>query len=293
MSAPRRGRALAFATLGLLSFIWGSAWVVLKVATRDAAPLAIAALRAAIGAAALLGFLAAARRPLRPPPFGPTLVLGLLQTVGFGLPQIIAVALGATGRTIVLGYTMPFWLTLLAWVFLGERIGRARWTALALAAVGLALVFGPLDARSMLPSLVGVSSGVLWAASVVWALRTLLGRGHDLLLVTAWQMAWGAIVLCALALAFPSPVHVTGSFVASMAFLSLVANALGWALWMFVLSRLSPAAAGLGTLATPVVGVALAAVRLGEIPTRLELAGMAFIVAALALNAATAARRRA
>src|SRR5690242_16337206 len=81
--APGRGRAQAFAALALLSIVWGYAWVALKVATRDASPLTLAALRAAIGAAALLAFLAAARRSLRPPPFGPTLVCGLLQTVGF------------------------------------------------------------------------------------------------------------------------------------------------------------------------------------------------------------------
>lgn len=285
-------RAKAFAALALLALGWGYSWVVLKIATRDGAPLALAALRNGIGALALLAFLAATRRPLRPPPFGPTLVYGLLQTVGFTIPQTIAVSMGGAGRTAVLSYTMPFWLALLAAVFLGERITRRRLVALALAGAGLALVVGPLEARSAAASLLGVLSGLIWAASAVWALRALLRRGYDLLSATAWQMVWGSVVLVALALAFPGPVRWTPAFVGSVVFLGIVANALGWALWVYVLTILPASVAGLGSLATPVVGVASAAVQLGELPTPAELCGMACIVVALLVNARAGAARR-
>jgi drug/metabolite transporter (DMT)-like permease len=52
---------------------------------------------------------------------------------------------------------------------------------------------------------------------------------------------------------------------------------------MFALRKLSAGAAGLGTLATPVIGVAAAWLQLGERPTAGEAAGMALIVAALAV----------
>jgi drug/metabolite transporter (DMT)-like permease len=77
----------------------------------------------------------------------------------------------------------------------------------------------------------------------------------------------------------------TASLVAWISVLAVVATAVGWALWLLVLSRLPPAAAGVASLATPVVGIALAAVQLGEIPSRTELAGVAAIVAALVVNA--------
>ncbi|HET7826469.1 MAG TPA: DMT family transporter [Anaeromyxobacter sp.] len=279
----RRGRA--FATLALLALLWGYSWIPVKIATYDASPLALAALRSGLGALALLAFLAGTRRPLRPPPFGPTLVLGLLQTVGFTVPQTVAVSLGGAGRIAVLAYTMPLWLALLAWAFLGERPNRARLAALALAAVGLALVVGPLGTRSATAGLLGVLSGLLWAASAVWALRALLSRGYDLLSVTTWQMVWGSAVLVALALAFPGEVRWTPSLVASVAFLGIVGSAGGWALWTYILTLLPASAAGIGSLATPVVGAVAAAVQLGEIPTRVELVGMACIVVALVVNA--------
>jgi drug/metabolite transporter (DMT)-like permease len=279
------GRARAFLALALLALVWGYSWIPVKIATYDASPLALAALRSGVGALALLAFLAATRRPLRPPPFGPTLVLGLLQTVGFTIPQTVAVSLGGAGRIAVLAYTMPLWLALLAWAFLGERPNRTRLAALALAAVGLALVVGPLGTRSATAGLLGVLSGLLWAASAVWALRALLSRGYDLLSVTTWQMVWGSAVLVALALALPGEVRWTPSLVASVAFLGVVGSAGGWALWTYILTLLPASAAGIGSLATPVVGAVAAAVQLGEIPTRIELVGMACIVVALGVNA--------
>jgi drug/metabolite transporter (DMT)-like permease len=280
-----RGPARAYASLALLALLWGYSWIPVKIATRDATPLALATLRSGIGALALVAFLAATRRSLRPPPFGPTLVLGLLQTVGFTVPQTVAVSLGGAGRIAVLAYTMPLWLVLLAWAFLGEHPTRARLAALALAAVGLGLVVGPLGTRSATSGLLGVLSGLLWAASAVWALRALLSRGYDLLSVTTWQMVWGSIVLVALAAAFPGEVRWTPSLVASVAFLSVGATAAGWALWTYILTLLPASVAGIGSLATPVIVVLAAAVQLGELPTRAELAGMACIVVALLVNA--------
>lgn len=286
--ADARRRAAAFAALAFLALVWGYSWVAIKVATRDASPLAIAALRSALGAAALFAWLAATRRPLRAPPHGPTVVLGLVQTAGFTVAQTVAVSVGGAGKIAVLAYTMPFWLALLAWPFLGERLGRTRWAALALAGVGLSLVVGPLQARSALGPALGILAGLIWAASAVWMLRTLFRRGYDLLPVMAWQMVWGTVALAALALVVPSHVRATPSLVLSLAFLGIGGNAVGWAVWVFVLARLPATVAGLGSLATPVVGVLAAAAQLGEIPSRSELAGMACIVVALLVNARAA-----
>jgi drug/metabolite transporter (DMT)-like permease len=70
-----------------------------------------------------------------------------------------------------------------------------------------------------------------------------------------------------------------------MAFMSIGGAALGWFLWMFILSRLPAGVAGIASLATPVVGVLAAAIQLHEIPSRGELTGMALIIVALVINA--------
>jgi drug/metabolite transporter (DMT)-like permease len=279
--------AAAHLALAFLALIWGYSWIATKVATTDASPLAVALGRSTVGALALLATLALTGRSLRPTPFVPTLIFGLLQTTGFSLTMAIAVSIGGAGKASVLAYTMPLWLTLIAWPVLGERIRRRGWLALGLAAVGLGLVATPLRATSLAASALPVLTGLIWAASAVWVVRMRRAAPHDLLALTAWQFVWGALALAPFALVLPLAVRWTVPFVAAMGFLAVFATALGWVVWLFILSRVPASVAGLGSLATPVVGVAMAAVQLHEIPAPMELGGMACIVTALALNAVT------
>ncbi len=280
----RRGGAQAYAALVVLTLLWGYSWVAMKVATRDASPFVVATLRSALGAAALLVFVAASRRSVRPPPFVPTLVLGLLQTALYTLVSTSAVSLGGAGRTAVLVYTMPFWLALLAWPLLGERIGSARWAALGLGGIGLACMVGPLRAGSATANLVAVAAGMIWASSAVWAIRLQRTGRFELLSLTAWQMAWGSLAMTPVALLWQGEVRWTGPFLVSLAFLGIASSALGWALWLFILSRVPAGVAGLASLGAPVVGVASASLQLHEIPNGRELAGIACILTALVVN---------
>lgn len=287
MRAPA-GRASAYAAVLVLALVWGYTWVVIKIATQNASPYVVAGGRIALGAAILFVALAATGRSLRPTPLGPTIVLGLLQTTGFSLFQTLAVSMAGAGKVSVLAYTMPFWVALLAWPFLGERIGGLRWVALGVAAVGLGLVVAPLPRGAIAADALAIAAGLSWAASAVWAKRLRARHDVDLLGLTAWQLLWGAIPLIVIMLAVPERIVWTPTFVAAMAFLAIVGTSFAWFLWLFILSRLPAGVAGLASLATPVVGVTAAALQLHEIPSRTELIGMSLIVAALGLNAASA-----
>jgi drug/metabolite transporter (DMT)-like permease len=291
MTQPRGGAAVYLA-LALLALVWGYTWVGIKIATQDASPYVVAGARLAIATLILFAILALTRRSLKPPPVGPTIVLGLLQTTGWTLLQTLAVALAGAGKSAVLGYTMPFWTALLAWPFLGERIAGLRWVALGLAAAGLALVVTPLDRHAFVSDGLAVAAGISWAASAVYAKRFRARHDVELLSLTAWQLLWGTLPLVVLMLVLPAHIRWTPSFLAAMAFISVGGGALGWFLWMFILSRLPAGVAGIASLATPVVGVLSAALQLHEIPSRTELAGMALILIALIVNALPVAQPR-
>ncbi len=287
MRAPP-GRGSAYAALVVLALVWGYTWVVIKIATQFASPYAVAGGRIALGAALLFVALAATGRSLRPTPLGPTIVLGLLQTTGFTLFQTLAVSMAGAGKVSVLAYTMPFWVAILAWPFLGERITGLRWVALGVAAVGLAFVVAPLPRGAIVADAFAIAAGLSWAASAVWAKRLRARHDVDLLALTAWQLLWGALPLVVVMLAVPERIDWTPTFIAAMAFITIVGASFAWFLWLFILSRLPAGVAGLASLATPVVGVTAAAIQLHEIPSRTELLGMTLIVAALGLNAVSA-----
>src|SRR5450830_1062557 len=129
--SAQAGRDLGILALVVLGPIWGYGWVATKVALGYSQPLTFAALRVVLTALCLFFVLIATRRSLRPPPLGYTTVIGLLQITAFVGLVIVELHSAAPGKVAVLTYTMPFWLLLLAWAFLGERPGRQSHAAAA------------------------------------------------------------------------------------------------------------------------------------------------------------------
>ncbi|MCL5735852.1 MAG: DMT family transporter [Actinobacteria bacterium] len=283
--AQRPNSKLAFAALALLALIWGYNWVVMKVGIGYSDPFMFAALRAFLGAVVLFPIIILLRRPIRLPAPLFTIILGILQTTGFVGLIMWALKSGAAGRTSVLVYTMPFWLLLMAWPVLSERIRGAQWLAVGLAFLGLILILRPWHlAGTLSSSLLAIAGGFCWGASAV--IVKLMQRRYtvEILSFTAWQMLIGAIPLILVAgFTFESGPQWTGSFIAALAFNVLPANALAWLLWLYALRTLPAGTAGLGTLAIPVVGVLSAWIQLGERPSSLEAIGMLLIIGALAI----------
>jgi drug/metabolite transporter (DMT)-like permease len=282
-----RTRDLGILALVVLGPVWGYGWVATKVALEYSDAMTFAALRVPLSAACLFLVMIVLRKPLRPPPLGWTMLIGLLQTTLFVGLVITALHSAGAGKVSVLTYTMPFWLLLLAWVFLGERLRGAQWLAVGLAFAGLILVVRPWELEGAASGLLTLLGGLSWAASAL--VVKLMQRKHtvDVLSLTAWQMVFGSIPLIVLAvLTYGGPPEWTFGFTWGLVYTVVLANAVAWFLWLYALHALPAGAAGLGTLSIPVVGVVAAWVQLGEVPTLVEGIGMVLIIAALAVLAA-------
>lgn len=276
--------ALAVVALVTLALIWGYAWVAMKVALDYSAPITFAALRTFVGAVVLLLLLAALRRPMRPPALPWTLAVGLLQTTAFLACSTLALRFGGAGRTAVLTYTMPFWLLLLAWVFLGERLRGVQWAAVALAFTGFVLMLAPWRLSGALSTTLAVAGGFCWAASAAVAKTMQRRREVDLLSFTAWQMLLGSLPLAVVAALVEADVPSwTVTFIWTLSFTAVLGNAVAWYLWLFALRAFRAGTAGIGTLAIPVIGMASAWIQLGERPNTLDALGMTSILIALGM----------
>lgn len=283
----------ALLALGALSAIWGYNWVVMKLALADSGPFVFAALRTVLGALALFATLAILRRPLAPRALRGVFVLGLLQTTGFVGLTIWALQAGGAGKTAVLVYTMPFWVLVLAWPLLGERLRGWQWPGVVLAFIGLVLVLAPWTWRDggVFSELLALMAGLSWALSAIVA-KAMRPRDFDLLSLTAWQMLLGGLPLLALAAWVPAPpTHWSPYFIMALIYNAIPGNAIAWLLWLYTLRALPAGLASLGTLVTPVIGVLAAWLQLGERPGYDEAAGMIMIGAALALISLDAVRR--
>jgi drug/metabolite transporter (DMT)-like permease len=286
-----RSRNLGVLALAVIAPIWGYSWVVSKVALGYSGPFTLVALITALCVAVLMPVLLLTGHSLRPPPVGWTVAIGLLQTTLFNALVTLALTIGGAGKVSVLAYTMPFWLLLMAWPLLGERLRGLQWPAVALAFAGLVLVVQPWRIGGVLPGALAVAAGLCWAGGS--ALTKLLQRRAEVetLSLTAWQMAFGcAPLVIAAVISGDGWPQWTAVFIACLVYAVILSNALCWALWVFALHRLPAGAAGLGTLAVPVLGVAAAWLQLGESPAAIEGAGMLLIIVALTILAVAGLR---
>ena len=277
---------LAVAAVIALGLVWGYNWVVIKIATGDASPFVLVAMRQVLGAAALFAIVALARKPLRSPPVGPTIVIGLLQVAVMTLLQTLALAVGGAGKVTVLVYTFPIWIIVLSALLLNEPLTRQRTIVALIAVVGLGFVLYPLDVTHAPISIVfALGSALAWALGAVLTKRFRAKHDVDLLAFTAWQMAYGAIPLVIVAALVPGAyVHPTPSFLIAFAYIVLLGTALAFWLWFFIMERFSAASAGIASLLTPVISVLAAWAQLHERPSLTEAAGILLILAALAVN---------
>lgn len=287
MSTEGKSNPLALIGLLVLTLIWSYSWIAMKQVTLYIGAFDFTALRCICGALLLFLVLLLRGRGMRPTPFGYTLAIALLQTCGMiGLAQW-ALMSGGAGKVAILTYTMPFWVVIMAALFLGERMRRLQYVAIGVAAVGLCLVMQPwqLDLSSLKSALLAILSGISWGASAIVAKRMYRRHpGLDLLALTSWQMLYAAAIMSAVALVVPQqPVEWHPAVFGALAYSAILATALAWSLWLYVLRNLPAGIASLSTLAVPVFGVLFSWWLLGEKPDGLETVGIVLIVCALAV----------
>jgi drug/metabolite transporter (DMT)-like permease len=227
-------------------------------------------------------------RPLREIPRRDRLmnvVAGLANAL-LNLTVFLALSRISVALTLLVFYTYPGIVALASTLFFGEHLDRLRWAALGMSLIGLALVVigagevGELD-------LIGV--GLAFVAGLCQVVYALAAR-HGFSSVPSPQAS--AVTFVVAATAYLLIGLGTGSLSAlreplmSSAALAPVVwagtigagiPAMAWIMGIRILG--APRAAIISTL-EPVVGVALAAVLLNEIPTSLQLLGGVAIVGA-------------
>ena len=288
MSAAASADVGARLMLGVLCFIWGITWPMMKVALNEIPPLTMRAMAAALGAATLYLLCLVMRRSLRIPSAKAWLqvvIASLLNIVAFSLFSAFAQLTAATSRVTILAYTMPIWSVVLAWLFLGERPDRVQAISLGLCAAGLAILIYPLAANGVPLGIVyALAVGVCWAGGTVY-----LKWAHidaDPMGVGSWQMTIAFVILTACMLVFEGyhqrlgGAHADG-YIAT-AWTGIVGNGVAYALWFTIVRRLPAVTASLAVLAVPVIGIAGSFLILGEVPTVPDMVGFALIFVASA-----------
>lgn len=257
--------------------------------------LSLVTWRAGVGAVVVLLFLAVraaagtrAWRPWRALPRRDRVFMTLAAPVNAALNLAMFVAFLRIGIALALliFYVYPAFVALASMVWFGERLDRLRWAALGISMTGVVLVVAGAGDLGSLDALGIGLAGLAALAQTFYALAAHHGfRAVPGTQAAAFTMGGAAIVYLVVAVVIGRLPEI-GQPLASVAAMwpVLVAGVVGAGLATVCFIggiRLlgAPRATILSTL-EPVVGVALAALLFGTLPTILQFVGGALIIAA-------------
>jgi drug/metabolite transporter (DMT)-like permease len=265
----------------LFTFLWTSAFIVVKIGLRDAPPLFLMSSRFFLAGGALLVFARLRGRPLpaRARDWWPIVVLGVLNFalyLGFTALSLREIS---AGMGAVLASTNPLLLALGAAWLLGERLT-------ALKVVGLLVSFGGVT--WIMESRLGSDNtprGMVFAFLAVASLvvGTLvfkrIGLGHDRLVTTAGQLLTAGVVLGVPSLLWEpiGSVRWTPSYLAVQAYLIVGLSWVAMLIWFWLLAHGDATRASAYFFLNPVLGLFMGALVLGEPLRGADFAGAAAV----------------
>ena len=255
------------------AFLWSTGGLAIKLVPLS--PMAVAGWRSLLSAVTLL-VLFRARLDFRPTPAR----LGAAAAyAGLLLTNVAATKLTTAANAILLAYTAPVYVALLAPLVLGEKTRRADWLFILVTLGGMGLFFvDRLSASGLWGNLLAVCSGCCYAA---FTLCMRAGRedspvsaviaGHGLTVAAALPFLAGQVPDSALALV-------------GLGYLGIVQQGLSLALYVWCIKRLPALTAMLLLTLEPIVNPLLVAVGYGELPGTWAMVGGLVVVAAVTLR---------
>ena len=266
----------------LLSAIWGSSYLFIKVALEDdVSPWAVVSARTALAAivlvplAAHMGVLPSLRGRI-----GPVAVLSLVQVAA----PLTLIALGeeriSSSLTGILVASAPIFTFLLAFAFSGEeRASASSLLGVAIGIVGVGMLLG-VDAGGGADAIVGGLFIVLAAFGYGvggWYLKRHLAGGEPVATVAGTQVV-AALVTLPLGLVHSPGSLPSGEAVASLVTLGVVCTGAAFVLFHALVASDGPAKASLVGYIAPIFSVTYGVTLLDESFTAFTAAGLVLIL---------------
>jgi drug/metabolite transporter (DMT)-like permease len=277
----------------LLSAIWGSSYMFIKVGVRDFSPPAMVELRLLLAGAVLVSVLGV-RRGLGTvrPALAPGAIVGV---VGMAVPFLL-ISWGEThvdsGVAAVANSSVPIFVALLALRFAAsERSSGPRVLGLLIGLAGVGVVAGvhPNGGRwAVAGALAVVLASLCYAASSLYIQRSLVVGGLEL---AAASVVWGSVAMLPFALA-DLPGSVGWKSLASVVVLGVVGTGFAQLIVNHLIGKHGSARSMLVNYLLPGFALLYGATILGEPLTGAKVGGLALILVGVTLASGLVALRR-
>jgi drug/metabolite transporter (DMT)-like permease len=276
----------------LLSAIWGSSFMFIKLGVDELAPSVVVLGRVAIGVAVLLP-IAVARGGLGPLRgyIVPVAVLGLANNalpfwlLGFAEERI------DSGLTAVIQAAAPILTAILALrLDPTQRVTGLRLIGIAIGFAGVALLVGDQRGGQLVGAIAVLGTATCYAASVLYAGMAL--RGLPPLQASIGQLTAATILVAPFGLAqLPDEAPSAGAIAAVIA-LGAFGTGFAYLLYFTIINSAGASRAILVTYLVPAFALVYGAVFLDEQVTAIAIAGLALVLGGTALATGLARARR-
>jgi drug/metabolite transporter (DMT)-like permease len=284
--------------LTLTALFWSGNMVLGRGIRADVPPLALAFWRWLIAFLLVLPLALPHLReqwPLLKKGWKPVLLLGLLGVGGYNTFAYIALQYTVATNAVLLNSFIPVATMAISWAFLGKHLSRPQAIGVAVSLLGALTIVARGDVAVL--AHLNLNLGDIWmlGAVAVWAVYTvgLAWRPtgvHPMLLLAAFT----AVGLAAL---FPAyiweiaqgrSINVHLGSLASLAYVGIFPSFIGYIFYNRGVAEVGANKASLFIHLMPVFGTLLSIAFLGETPQGFHLAGIALILAGIALTTRTA-----
>lgn len=274
------------ALLGL-GLIWGTSYLLIKVAVRDFPPATLTSARLGLAGLLLASLSVAQGRPF-PRSARRWAQLVLLGGLSGGVP-ISLIAWGertiSSGAASILNATTPLWAVLFSYGS-GEQPPETRQLlGVVLGFLGVAVLVGADRGSATQADLLGAAAVVvasaLYAWGILYARRTFLDL--DPVVLATGSLLGGAVALLPLAAMSPLPARPSLVSVGSLLTLSVFGSAVAYLLYYYLVLNTTPTQTALVTYLTPATAVLWGWLLLGEPVGIFTVGGLAVILAGIAL----------
>lgn len=284
-------RLLGVLAVAAAACTWGTLGYFAKILYAEGVSFeALVAFRAVVGWLAVILFLLASGGYKRLRVAGRDLAflvpLGLIGIGAFYLLYFYTVQESTIGTAAILLYSSPDFVVLLAWMFLGEGLGRVKILALLLTMSGVFLVAGAYDPSNLEVSPKVLLTGLL--AGLTYGLYSIFGRPVSERLspavILSYALFFGGALL--IAAAIPTLGTLSGLSFGSYALLGMLAvvhTTLAFALYTYGLGKLGAGRAAIVATVEPVVAGSLGVALLSEELTAPKVAGGILVISGAAL----------
>jgi drug/metabolite transporter (DMT)-like permease len=252
MSAADIARLLA------LGALWGGSFAFMRVAVHVLGPVWLAASRVALAFLALY-LLALARRnvPALREHWRDYLVIGIINTV---LPFVLfsyAAQHVAASTAAILNATSPFFATIIAALWLGDRVTSAKIVGMVLGLAGVVLLVGwqsePMHAGQWVAVFACLSAALCYGVGSIYAKVRLTGLPS--FAIALYSQLAAMIVLVPTLPFVPPPGAITPLVAANVLALAVASTAIAYLLYFKLIATIGPARALTVTFLIPLFGV--------------------------------------